>query len=76
MLLDSYQKQNNLKKASEHPGKPWEPNKYVENQRMPSDTEEGWSKTKNNQHSQRKRRETTENQRNLENWGKMEKARK
>ena len=39
--------QNNLKKASEHPGKPWEPNKYVENQRMPSDTEEGWSKTKN-----------------------------
>ena len=38
-------------------------NKYVENQRMPRDTREDWSKTKNHQHNQRKLRETTENPR-------------
>ena len=38
-------------------------NKYVENQRMASDTREDWSKTKNHQHNQRKLREKTENQR-------------
>ena len=38
-------------------------NKYVENQRMPRDTREDWSKTKNHQHNQRKLKEATENQR-------------